>query len=200
MLPVVRGEDETRRQIVLYSLVLVALTLVLSPFGLMGVLVLRRGRRPRARCSSCYAVRLWRQATPQAARRLYLYSMLYLFALFAAMAVDRVLVVEEVETDHGSRRQSTDLGRQEQHRHGQAQGGQGADLRQVVLPRDPAGVPLVNLETGEQQVFPTRMLAGEVICAPEADLRRAGLAARGFPDRCSVRLDESSRALHHRAA
>src|SRR5207248_2640820 len=36
MLPVVHGEDETRRQIVLYSILLVVLTLVLSPFGMMG--------------------------------------------------------------------------------------------------------------------------------------------------------------------
>jgi protoheme IX farnesyltransferase len=90
MLPVVRGDAETRRQILLYSALLVALTLVLSPFGMMGLpyfvaaLVLGalflRG-----------AVRLYRQATPKAARSLYLYSILYLFALFAAMAVDRVV-------------------------------------------------------------------------------------------------------------
>jgi protoheme IX farnesyltransferase len=36
-----------------------------------------------------YAVRLGREATRDAARRLYLYSILYLFALFAAMAIDR---------------------------------------------------------------------------------------------------------------
>src|SRR5262249_40271370 len=36
MLPVVRGDTETRRQIFLYSLLLIALTLVLSPFGMMG--------------------------------------------------------------------------------------------------------------------------------------------------------------------
>ena len=36
MLPVVRGEDETRRQIFLYSLVLFATTLVLVPIGHMG--------------------------------------------------------------------------------------------------------------------------------------------------------------------
>ncbi len=36
MLPVVRGEDETRRQILLYSLVLFATTLVLVPVGHMG--------------------------------------------------------------------------------------------------------------------------------------------------------------------
>ena len=90
MLPVVRGEDETRRQIVLYSLLLVVLTLVLSPFGMMGGIYFAAA----AVLGVLFivdAIRLWRQATPQAARRLYLYSILYLFALFAAMAVDRVV-------------------------------------------------------------------------------------------------------------
>jgi protoheme IX farnesyltransferase len=90
MLPVVRGEDETRRQIVLYSLLLVVLTLVLSPFGMMGVVYFAAA----AVLGGLFirdALRLWRQATPQAARRLYLYSILYLFALFTAMALDRVL-------------------------------------------------------------------------------------------------------------
>lgn len=91
MLPVVRGDTETRRQIILYSLLLVALTLVLSPFGLMGPIyfgaaVLLGG------VFILDAVRLWRDATRDAARRLYLYSILYLFALFTAMAVDRALV------------------------------------------------------------------------------------------------------------
>jgi len=90
MLPVVRGEEETRRQIVLYTLVLVALTLVLSPVGLMG-LVYFGAAVVLGAIFIGYAVRLWRLATPQAARRLYLYSMLYLFALFTAMAVDRVI-------------------------------------------------------------------------------------------------------------
>src|SRR5207302_744102 len=73
MLPVVRGEDETRRQIMLYSLLLVGLTLVLSPFGMMGPIyfvaaVVLGGLFIRD------AVQLWRQATRSAARRLYLYS------------------------------------------------------------------------------------------------------------------------------
>src|SRR5205814_1981112 len=42
------------------------------------------------------------------------------------------------------------------------------------------GVPLVNLETGEQEVFPERMVAGEVIFVPAADLLRAGLGPEGF--------------------
>ncbi|HEY3057461.1 MAG TPA: heme o synthase [Chloroflexota bacterium] len=90
MLPVVRGEEETRRQIVMYTLVLVALTLVLSPFGLMGLVYFGAAVVLGAMFIG-FAVRLWRLATPQAARRLYLYSMLYLFALFTAMAVDRVI-------------------------------------------------------------------------------------------------------------
>lgn len=49
------------------------------------------------------------------------------------------------------------------------------------FPEIPAGVPLINLETGERQVFPTRMVAGEVIWAPEADLRRADLLPSDFP-------------------
>src|SRR6476646_1894424 len=44
----------------------------------------------------------------------------------------------------------------------------------------PPGVPLVNLETGEQQVFPERMVAGEVIYVPAADLQRASLAPEDF--------------------
>ena len=77
MLPVVRGDEETRRQIVLYSVLLVVLTLVLSPFGLMGAIYF-----VAALCSGALflrrAVRLWRagrRATPP--RRLYLYSLLY---------------------------------------------------------------------------------------------------------------------------
>lgn len=91
MLPVVRGDGETRKQIMLYSLVLVALTLVLAPVGLMGLgyfaaaVVLGVG-------FLFLAVRLWREATMLAARQLYGYSIVYLFALFAAMAVDRAIL------------------------------------------------------------------------------------------------------------
>ena len=48
------------------------------------------------------------------------------------------------------------------------------------FPEIPPGIPLVNLETGEQQVFPERMIAGEVIFVPAADLQRVGLAPDGF--------------------
>lgn len=48
------------------------------------------------------------------------------------------------------------------------------------FPEIPPHVALVNLETGEQQVFPERMLAGEVIFVPADDLQRAGLAPTDF--------------------
>jgi protoheme IX farnesyltransferase len=90
MLPVVRGEAETRWQILLYAVLVVALTLVLPPLGLMGlpyfVSALLLGG-----WFVWTAVRLWRDATPAAARHVYISSILYLFALFAAMAVDRSL-------------------------------------------------------------------------------------------------------------
>ena len=90
MLPVVRGEAETRWQILLYSLLLVALSLVLVPVKLMGlpylVVALVLGA-----CFVYLAARLWRTATRKAALQLYLYSLAYLAALFVAMAVDRVL-------------------------------------------------------------------------------------------------------------
>jgi hypothetical protein len=51
------------------------------------------------------------------------------------------------------------------------------------FPEIPAEVPLINLETGEQQIFPERMLAGEVIFVPAAELQRAGLLPEGFTTR-----------------
>ena len=54
------------------------------------------------------------------------------------------------------------------------------------FPEIPAGVPLVNLETGEQQVFPERMVAGEVIYVPAADLQSGRPGARGLCGASSV--------------
>jgi hypothetical protein len=48
------------------------------------------------------------------------------------------------------------------------------------FPEIPAGLALVNLETGEQEVFPERMVAGEVIYVPAVDLLRARLTPEGF--------------------
>jgi hypothetical protein len=48
------------------------------------------------------------------------------------------------------------------------------------FPEIPPNVPLINLETGEQETFPERMIAGEVIFVPTADLVAAGLAPSGL--------------------
>jgi protoheme IX farnesyltransferase len=89
MLPVVRGEAETRRQILLYAVVLVAFTLVPVATGLFGWLYLA--------CALALgggfvglAATLRRNPSRRAALRLYLSSLLYLALLFAAMAADRV--------------------------------------------------------------------------------------------------------------
>jgi hypothetical protein len=65
------------------------------------------------------------------------------------------------------------------------------------FPEIPPNVPLVNLETGEQQVFPQRMLAGEVIFVPAAELMRAGLAPADFAvmDVASSSLEATTRAM-----
>jgi hypothetical protein len=48
------------------------------------------------------------------------------------------------------------------------------------FPEIPANVALTNLETGEQVIFPERMIAGEVIYVPSSELVRAGLAPADF--------------------
>ncbi|HYN89503.1 MAG TPA: heme o synthase [Ardenticatenaceae bacterium] len=90
MLPVVHGEAETRRQIALYSLLMIALTLVLVPFGMMGLLYFVAALVLGV-IWMLYVHRIWRAATPDAPWGLYKYSLLYLALLFVAMVIDRAL-------------------------------------------------------------------------------------------------------------
>jgi protoheme IX farnesyltransferase len=92
MLPVVRGEEETRRQIVWYSLAMVALTLMVWTLGFLGAIYIVAAAILGG-LFIYYAVRLWREATAPAARRLFLFSMLYLALLFVAMVVDRQVLL-----------------------------------------------------------------------------------------------------------
>jgi heme o synthase len=92
MLPIVRGEAEARRQILFYSLQLVALTIVLFSFQLMGLFYLFSAL-VLGGVFIFYAVRLWRQPTAFAARRLFRYSIVYLTLLFTAMVVDRQMIL-----------------------------------------------------------------------------------------------------------
>jgi protoheme IX farnesyltransferase len=91
MMPVVHGEVETRRQIVLYTTLLVVLTLLPVAFGFFGAIyavcaVLLGGT------FLTLSIRLQRRADRRSALRTYLYSLAYLALLFGAMVVDaRVL-------------------------------------------------------------------------------------------------------------
>jgi len=92
MLPIVSGDDETRRQILFYSLLMVAVTVVVFWLGLLGSLYLVSALGLGG-LFIYYAVRLRREASDSAARRLFRYSMLYLALLFTAMVVDRQAVL-----------------------------------------------------------------------------------------------------------
>ena len=89
MLPVVAGEDETRRQIVIYSVLLVASSLLLLVFGRMGWVYGATAAAIGA-VFIVLAVRVRRERTPRSAVRLFGYSMVYLALLFAAMVADRL--------------------------------------------------------------------------------------------------------------
>jgi heme o synthase len=87
MLPVVRGEAETRRQILLYSLLLYAVTQL--PFcagALHGIYLIASMGLGAAFIGA--AVLLYRRADRRSALRLYLFSLAYLALLFAAMVAD----------------------------------------------------------------------------------------------------------------
>ena len=93
MLPVVRGEAETARQIALYSLVLVGVSLLLLPAAGMGLIYLAASLVLGA-IFLRLAWQLWRDADDgRAAIRLFRYSISYLTLLFAAVAVDALVRV-----------------------------------------------------------------------------------------------------------
>ncbi|HEX3609369.1 MAG TPA: heme o synthase [Solirubrobacterales bacterium] len=90
MLPVVRGEDETRRQILLYTVLLYAVTQLPYCAGGFNVLYLIVSMTLGAGFIYC-AVRLLRSAERRWALRTYLYSLAYLALLFVAMPLDRLV-------------------------------------------------------------------------------------------------------------
>jgi protoheme IX farnesyltransferase len=90
MLPVVRGDRETARQIVLYSLVLVGATLLPWGWGGAGPLYVVCALALGA-VFVWLAERLRRDTSPRRAMVLFHYSLLYLALLFAALALDAVI-------------------------------------------------------------------------------------------------------------
>ncbi|MEZ5908657.1 MAG: heme o synthase [Hyphomicrobiaceae bacterium] len=92
MLPVVAGPDETRRQILIYSLILV-------PIGLLPVLLGLGGLLYAVTAAGLGLVFLWHAFTvwrvregaagDLAARRMFAFSILYLFLLFAVLLLEK---------------------------------------------------------------------------------------------------------------
>ncbi|MFN0070679.1 MAG: heme o synthase [Chloroflexota bacterium] len=92
MLPLVFGETETRRQIVLYSILVVALTLIIFSVRLLGPVYLL-GAATLGALLLYYAIKLWRDATTDSARQMFKFSMLYLALLFTVMVIDRQVIL-----------------------------------------------------------------------------------------------------------
>jgi protoheme IX farnesyltransferase len=87
MMPVVRGERETRRQIVLYTLLLYAITQLPFCAGEFGLVYLFASVGLGV-AFVAGAVLLYRRADRRTALRLYLFSLAYLALLFGAMVAD----------------------------------------------------------------------------------------------------------------
>ena len=90
MLPVVMGERETRKQILLYSLLLLAVTMILFAMHAMGYFYLLVAL-VLGGILIYMAIRLMRDQTKKWARTLFWYSNCYLALIFAAMVIDRVV-------------------------------------------------------------------------------------------------------------
>jgi protoheme IX farnesyltransferase len=93
MLPVVKGKTNTRRQILAYTLLLVPLGLVPLGVGLGGILYATAALGFGAWMLTD-AIAVWRErdeAREPAARKLFGVSILYLFALFAALIAERLI-------------------------------------------------------------------------------------------------------------
>ncbi|MEO6892691.1 MAG: heme o synthase, partial [Ktedonobacteraceae bacterium] len=91
MLPVAMGEAETRKQIFLYSLLLLAVTLVLFGMHAMSYIYLVSAV-VLGGILLYMAIRLLRDQTKRWARTLFWYSNCYLTLIFTAMVFDRVLL------------------------------------------------------------------------------------------------------------
>jgi heme o synthase len=90
MLPVVMGERETRKQILLYSLLLLAVTMILFAMHAMGYFYLLVAL-VLGGILIYMAIRLIRDQSKKWARTLFWYSNCYLALIFAAMVIDRVV-------------------------------------------------------------------------------------------------------------
>ena len=88
MLPVVAGARETKKQMLIYTLLLWPLALAPSLIGIAGWLYFALALALSA-LFTLAAIRVWRDDGERAARQMFAFSILYLFLLFAGLVVDR---------------------------------------------------------------------------------------------------------------
>jgi protoheme IX farnesyltransferase len=93
MLPVVAGDTETRKQILLYTLQMIAVTLLLFAFQMMGWIYFAAALLLNAMFLA-RALKLWRlpETDKALAKRLYKFSQSYLALLFLAMILDKIIL------------------------------------------------------------------------------------------------------------
>ena len=91
MLPVVRGVDRTKFEMLAYTVILLPLTIMPAVFGALGIFYGVAALLLGARLL-WYCIRLIRErATIPVAWQMYRYSLVYLALLFIAMGVDRAV-------------------------------------------------------------------------------------------------------------
>lgn len=91
MLPVMAGESETYRQILLYTVLMIVISLLPVALWLLGPVYLILAL-PLNAIFLWQAYSIWRHPTNGNVWRLYKYSLLYLALLFFAMGVDRIFL------------------------------------------------------------------------------------------------------------
>ncbi len=91
MLPVIRGEEETKRQILLYSFLVVAITIIYGAAAGLGAIYLAVALASGG-LFVWFAVKLRRGEGIEGARPLFRYSILYLALVFGAMAADELIL------------------------------------------------------------------------------------------------------------
>ncbi|MFQ5766174.1 MAG: heme o synthase, partial [Rhodospirillales bacterium] len=95
MLPVVAGERETKRQMLLYSAALVPTTLLPVAIGMSGV-VYGLAATVLGVLFLGHAWRVWKDVEGRRARAMFFFSILYLFLIFVALLADRLAFVAVV--------------------------------------------------------------------------------------------------------
>ncbi len=91
MMPVVRGHDETRKQIFIYTVLLVPLTIAFYVIDFTGLIFLISGLA----LAGIFLQKAWKllkDKSRESARDVFFYSIFYLALLFVALLIDHVLL------------------------------------------------------------------------------------------------------------